>query len=205
VFQGVKSLAVFPFFECSGSSYLFSKKDLAKLPATAKEAKESGAKYYFTGKACPQGHIVPRHTTSYGCVTCQRDARKRSRLKGGDREERYRQTQLKKNRAKYAQSKAHREKVRGEGFKRMYGITLKEYERLLISQKGKCNICGIHESFEVKRLAVDHSHDSGKVRGLLCQKCNLMLGKFDENLDKLSQAAKYLESNKDYRLVKLED
>lgn len=175
------------------------------LPSTAKEARESGVKYYFTGKACPQGHIVARHTASYGCVTCQRDARKKSRLKGGEREERYRQTQLEKRKVKYAESKEHRDKIRGEGFRRMYGISLEEYEKLLRVQKGKCNICGAHESFEVKKLAVDHDHGSGKVRGLLCQRCNLMLGKFDENLSWLSQAAKYLESNKDYRLVKLKD
>jgi len=184
---------------------LFSKKDLAMLPSTAKEAKENGVKYYFTGKACPQGHVVARHTASYGCVTCQRDARKKQRLKGGESEERYRQTQLKNNRAKYAESKAHRDKIRGAGFKRMYGISLKEYEELLRVQKGKCNICGAHESLEIKKLAVDHSHDSEKVRGLLCQRCNLMLGKFNENLECLTRAKKYLESSKDYRLVSLED
>jgi hypothetical protein len=72
-----------------------------------------------------------------------------------------------------------------------FGLSVAQYEQLLISQGGGCAICaGSNPSG--KRLAVDHSHDSGKIRGLLCSRCNTMLGHSREQVSILQQAIAYL-------------
>lgn len=71
-----------------------------------------------------------------------------------------------------------------------YGITLKDYETLEKSQNGVCKICQKPE--KGKRLAVDHCHETGKIRGLLCQKCNRALGMFHDDPQLLKKAIKYL-------------
>jgi len=53
------------------------------------------------------------------------------------------------------------------------GITVREYQRLLHWQKGVCAICG---DVDYRGLCIDHDHKTDKVRGLLCTRCNLMLG-----------------------------
>jgi hypothetical protein len=87
--------------------------------------------------------------------------------------------------------------------KRNYGITIEVYEQMLESQGGVCKICKNPE-FEVdkkkgklKDLAVDHCHTTGKVRGLLCGRCNTSLGKFKDDPALLRSAILYLEENID--------
>lgn len=76
--------------------------------------------------------------------------------------------------------------------KRYYGITLEEYDLLLEKQGYKCAICGIDKAENVKSFAVDHCHKTGKVRGLLCHKCNIGLGHFDDSSNLLIKAVSYL-------------
>lgn len=75
---------------------------------------------------------------------------------------------------------------------RKYGITSDEYNELFESQQGRCAICGGHQTEFKKRLHVDHDHDTGQVRGLLCGTCNTGLGMFRDNIDLLDKAIKYL-------------
>ena len=56
-----------------------------------------------------------------------------------------------------------------------FGITLEEYDNMHNAQNGLCKICGNPEELD-RRLAVDHNHETGKVRGLLCFRCNVILG-----------------------------
>jgi len=72
-----------------------------------------------------------------------------------------------------------------------YGITAREYLRLFERQEGTCAIC--FENDGRRRLAVDHCHETGKVRGLLCVNCNTGLGKFRDNITMLQRAIYYLE------------
>ena len=87
-------------------------------------------------------------------------------------------------------------KSRNGDLKRLYGITLEDYDRLLIEQKNLCAICGTdkpggkHNTFQV-----DHCHSTGNVRGLLCKSCNIALGEFKDDIDILHKAMLYLESN----------
>jgi hypothetical protein len=82
----------------------------------------------------------------------------------------------------------------------IFGMTLEEYEALYEKQKGLCAICGrpqrpvrIH-SRPVTRLSVDHDHETGENRGLLCTDCNPALGGFQDSPDILRQALAYLAS-----------
>lgn len=65
-----------------------------------------------------------------------------------------------------------RERARERNLLRRYGITIKQYDELLKKQDGNCGLCGRHESEFKTRLAVDHNHVSGEIRGLLCNYCN---------------------------------
>jgi Recombination endonuclease VII len=69
-----------------------------------------------------------------------------------------------------------------------YGLTLDDVDRLLTSQAGVCAICGARDPQHV-----DHDHDSGRVRGLLCFNCNGGLGQFKDNASNLRRAADYLD------------
>lgn len=72
--------------------------------------------------------------------------------------------------------------------KSRYGITREEWDALFEAQGGRCAICGME-----KKLHVDHCHETGKVRGLLCIGCNTSLGKLHNNPELLRKAARYLE------------
>jgi|VirMetMinimDraft_7_1064189.scaffolds.fasta_scaffold152421_2 hypothetical protein len=74
-----------------------------------------------------------------------------------------------------------------------YGITLEDYNKMLLLQESRCKICDVHQKHCDKRLAVDHCHTTGEVRGLLCQHCNTGLGQFRDNTAFLKEAINYLE------------
>lgn len=81
--------------------------------------------------------------------------------------------------------------------KHHYDITMDDYKALLADQSGLCAICGQPESAlgrggAVKPLAVDHNHKSGAVRGLLCHRCNSVLGNAQDDPERLEAAAQYL-------------
>ena len=80
--------------------------------------------------------------------------------------------------------------------KRTYGITIEQYNEMLISQNGMCLICGKEETRtrkkKVTQLVVDHSHKTGKVRGLLCAICNGRLGWYEKCQEKIKS---YLKNN----------
>lgn len=75
-----------------------------------------------------------------------------------------------------------------------YGITIQQYNQMLEEQNYKCKICGKHQSENKTKLAVDHCHETGMVRGLLCFNCNTGLGKFLDSPTLLENALKYLKT-----------
>lgn len=81
-----------------------------------------------------------------------------------------------------------------EWLKRNYNLTIEDYLFLLAQQDGVCAICKTRCSTG-KRLAVDHEHDTGFVRGLLCNYCNRGLGMFRDNIGYMKSAIDYVESN----------
>lgn len=83
--------------------------------------------------------------------------------------------------------------IRRKATLKSYGLTLEEYEAMLERQGGGCAICGTTEvrGFGT-RQAVDHCHDSGLVRGILCGNCNRGIGAFKHDPDRLAAAVDYL-------------
>lgn len=79
-----------------------------------------------------------------------------------------------------------------------YAISLNEYNRLLDKQNNSCAICGTKSPAGVSgEFVIDHCHDSGTVRGLLCNHCNTGLGKLGDTIESLEKALKYLKLNSD--------
>ena len=80
--------------------------------------------------------------------------------------------------------------------KRKYGITREQYEKMLREQEGLCAGCHQPETVTrggvVRELVVDHNHETGAVRGLLCSKCNIMLGLCKDQTVVLLRLADYL-------------
>lgn len=79
---------------------------------------------------------------------------------------------------------------RAGALRRQYGLTVGEYDALLAGQDGRCAICrkppGRH------RLSVDHCHETGRVRGLLCKKCNTGIGMLGDTEERIRAVLKYL-------------
>jgi hypothetical protein len=73
--------------------------------------------------------------------------------------------------------------------RRKFGLTPEQWQEIAEAQGYACKLCG-----EKKRLATDHSHSNGKVRGLLCWNCNSGMGKFKHNPALLRAAADYIET-----------
>lgn len=73
-----------------------------------------------------------------------------------------------------------------------YKLTVEQYEAMLVEQNGVCAICYRPEQVEGHRLCVDHDHKTGKVRGLLCRRCNTMCGQGDDDPARLLRGAQYL-------------
>ena len=74
-----------------------------------------------------------------------------------------------------------------------FGMTLEDYDRLLEDQGGVCAICesGDNRS-KGERFHIDHDHETGEVRGLLCGPCNTGIGGLNDDLDRLLDAVAYL-------------
>jgi hypothetical protein len=83
---------------------------------------------------------------------------------------------------------------RKQNLRRNFGITLEQYDQLLEIQDGKCAVCDKDHSFFKKKLAVDHNHKTGEIRGLLCGYCNyrMIARHTDSNL--LRKMADYLDN-----------
>jgi hypothetical protein len=86
--------------------------------------------------------------------------------------------------------KTHKAASRNECLIRRYGITAAEYDIMLDAQGGVCAICGTAPN--KRRLDVDHSHETGEVRELLCPACNVVLGLVGEDIGTLKNIIKYI-------------
>ncbi len=73
-----------------------------------------------------------------------------------------------------------------------YGITQPELDALLEAQKHRCAICGGKRNGPGTRLHIDHCHDTGRIRGLLCTKCNTAVGLLDNDPERAELVAAYL-------------
>jgi hypothetical protein len=98
-----------------------------------------------------------------------------------------------KNAANYTRFKTSRRRCQ---LRRNYGLSLEDYEAMLVAQGGVCAICGDSSPGPVqKHFAVDHDHDSGKIRGLLCFPCNTGIGGLRDDVLLVEKALSYLKAH----------
>ena len=92
------------------------------------------------------------------------------------------------------------DKIREASLQSKYGISSEKYNEMYGQQNGLCYICHQPETLkyrgEPRRLSVDHNHETGSVRALLCDACNRGIGNFKDNIELLDNAKKYLENFK---------
>lgn len=139
----------------------------------------------YHGKPCKKCGATLRYRARMTCVECDK-ARSRAIYKFDSA------PQIKATRAwREANTDLHNELMRAGQLKRKFGMTIAEYDSLLESQGGACAICK-KPCPTGRRLAVDHDHKTGAVRGLLCHSCNLGIGKLGDDPERLLAAAKYL-------------
>lgn len=106
--------------------------------------------------------------------------------------------EFRKRRSGYVKTwmKVNPDYARNASLKKMYGVTAEWYDGQYEKQSGLCAICGQPESQtsggKTQKLAVDHCHETGKVRGLLCSDCNRGIGFLKHSPDLLRASVKYL-------------
>lgn len=135
----------------------------------------------------------------YICKTCW-TIRQRKYEEKTPIEERRQKATIRRNKAKASWTPERKEEERlrayGNWIKRKYGITLEDYWRIFEIQLGTCAICNTSEQNGKGMFHVDHCHKSGEVRGLLCAKCNLLLGHAADDTRILESAIRYLNTHK---------
>ena len=99
------------------------------------------------------------------------------------------ETDMSKNAAYLARKRV---KAAQRNRERFTGWSHEEYQAAFIKQKGCCAMCHTHQSELKTALAADHDHETGRKRGLLCQRCNQGLGFLKDSIDLLKAAIVYL-------------
>lgn len=127
----------------------------------------------MTSKPCKGCGSVTRKVTAPGprCATCHRERKK-----------------------------AARQAAHGRWILKTYGITSEQYEALYAAQGGVCYICQRAKGIS-KKLAVDHDHQSGFVRGLLCTTCNKILGHLRDDDYAAARIVSYLVAPPAFRVI----
>ena len=130
----------------------------------------------------------------------QKEYSRRYRERHPDRVAASRQRWLEANPEFYKDREAARkaqdpEKYRTRHFKARYGLTVERYNQMVAEQNGRCAICRSPPD-KYGRLFVDHDHRSGCIRGLLCWRCNVVLGQMKDDAVIFRAAAEYLERSR---------
>ena len=86
----------------------------------------------------------------------------------------------------------HTHRNRQTKIKQRYGLTVAEWEQLRVQQNYRCAGCGIHENELPRHLDVAHDHNTGRIRGLLCNNCNTALARAFDNPQILRTLATYV-------------
>lgn len=197
--------------------------NMEALPSTGLAAAAVGSPYFFTGRPCHNGHLYMRYTKGGRCAFCQRERNAEKRGVKFDPTKGYaaryvaRMAASKTDATTYVPvvpckhghslrfvgsnncvlcDKALRQRHRISGrfarIKREYGLTKADYLALVEKQASSCAICSRHEHNHFS-LHVDHDHFTGKVRGLLCSRCNQAIGLMAESRERMQAAIEYLD------------
>ena len=93
------------------------------------------------------------------------------------------------------------DRIRNAKLIKKYGITLEDYKEMLAGQGSVCAVCGCLELGRKGLLHVDHDHNSGKVRALLCQSCNVCMGAAKDDPELLDKLAAYIRKHREVSLT----
>lgn len=143
---------------------------------------------------CGKQFIKKRNTKLYCSRYC---VKKSNNIKNKEKNSLFKKKYVENNRELINNKRViynlnNKDKIRNNRLLKEYGITLAQYYLLLEGQNNRCKICT-----DILILPhVDHCHETGKVRGLLCVKCNMGIGSFNDNIQKLYSAINYLVLNK---------
>ncbi len=141
-------------------------------------ARDDGKKYYQTGVPCRNGHTALRRTDNGRCVQCQREFE-----------------------LMYTSRSDVRERIRMKTVGVNYNISTAQWQQLMKRQNGKCAGCDLVFGNERWNCAcVDHDHETGEVRGLLCTQCNLALGHVKDDPEILRKHILYLRRDKKHKV-----
>lgn len=107
------------------------------------------------------------------------------------------------NTNEWRKTKGGRDKERNLHLTKSFNITIEQYNAIAASQDNKCAICNQLESYITPKmnkpasLAVDHCHKTGKIRALLCRRCNQVLGQFNDDISAFQRVIDYLNKHKE--------
>lgn len=199
--------------------------EFSLLPATGARARELGQALYFTGKRCIKKHLSPRYASSSNCVQCIAEARGRIAINHTKKTFRGSEQNLSLAIAAFeagsleyesinpcpsghykrfvssnncvecnkSARQARAEKLKWARVYKLYGMTKQDVDSMLDKQSHKCAIC---ESSLLASYHIDHCHNTGKVRGMLCSKCNQALGLLQESKSLFEKALAYIEGHR---------
>ena len=151
-------------------------------------------KKFYLGTLCKRKHSYRKYGKSMRyisndcCYECKEEKSKYDK-------ELYQENKEEINKKNKKYNSEHKERVKDNRLQRLYGITSENYNKMYDEQEGCCYICGIYKEKEGNRynvLCVDHDHEIGKVRGLLCHRCNKAIGLLEDDEQLLLKAIEYL-------------
>lgn len=152
----------------------------------------------FIGKPCKKCGNTERYISgNKPCVFCAKENSRRRFLSGETKkwvQKNSQKVNSENNKRYHALTSEEKKKRNRAQHVATYGLTLESYDAMLVKQNGVCACCGYAEKSPKKTyLSIDHNHDTGEVRALLCDRCNRGIGALGDNLDLLRKAVLYLE------------
>lgn len=196
--------------------------EYSHLPMNREHAKYIGQGFYFTGQRCKRGHLSSRYVSSANCVECIEKKRGITiRNKRGGSTVRNAEDQALAEAAllvgekvyvskkmcpkghnmrrvstnncivcEHENNRKRKDSIRWRRYKKLYNLSADDFDLMMKEQKGLCGIC--ESSLSNIHTHVDHCHNRGIVRGLLCSRCNQAIGLMDEDASRFDKAKKYL-------------
>lgn len=138
------------------------------------------------GKPMTKSGFTPAGKQQWRCAHKRRAESRDNYQRNADARRAYGRRYNREQREKRADFDRH------SNLRRLYGITPEDYDQMVMTQCGLCAICGEPETVKKGMLAVDHDHDTGEIRGLLCARCNSGLGLLQDDPERVTSALAYL-------------
>ena len=126
------------------------------------------------------------YTNKWKLTPAGKESRKKSQARQQQRPE------IRERKRLYKQGRQGKRAQLRSWLKNLYNLSLEDYERLVEKQRGLCAIC-YRQNKNGNRLFVDHDHQTGRIRGLLCLKCNTAIGLLDDNVEFIANTLTYLQ------------